>query len=547
MSQSLSTQFVATWRLTRLAVRRDRVKLPVWLLALSLLTAFQATSVATLYADSDERVKLAISSAKSAVSLIFNGLVSGTNLGATTMTQIFIPIAVGAAIMNILLVVRHTRQSEETGRSELIGSAVVGRYAGLAAALVVAVAANVGLAAMTAAGLATSGLDAAGSILAGCAIAGIGIVFAAVAAIAAQVAETSRAANGLALIALAVLFLLRALGDVAGRVTDAGTSVVSAWPSWLSPIGWGQQARPYDENQWWVLIPLIVAATALVGVACLLSSHRDVGTGMMPVRGGPVSAPRSLLSPLGLAWRLQRGTLYGWLVGMTILGAALGGVGDEVDDLIGGSEGTEDLITKLGGGAPELVDAYFAATLTMMGIAVAGYAVSALLRMRSEETGGALELLLSTSVRQSCWVLGHALVVSVGVVTILVGMGLSMALCYGLVTGDMTEHFGELMLASVVSIPAALLVASCVALVFGIAPRVTAAVSWAAFTVCLVITKLGDALDLPQALVRLSPFSHVPAVPAEEFTAAPLVILAAAAALITTVGVLAFRHRDLKI
>ena len=55
-------------------------------------------------------------------------------------------LAVLAALMSALAVVRHTRQNEETGRAELVGAAVVGRYAGLAAALIVTVGANIVLA-----------------------------------------------------------------------------------------------------------------------------------------------------------------------------------------------------------------------------------------------------------------------------------------------------------------------------------------------------------------------------------------------------------------
>ena len=40
--------------------------------------------------------------------------------------------------MAILLVVRHTRAEEETGRAELVGAGVVGRHAPLAAALITA-------------------------------------------------------------------------------------------------------------------------------------------------------------------------------------------------------------------------------------------------------------------------------------------------------------------------------------------------------------------------------------------------------------------------
>src|SRR3712207_7946151 len=66
-----------------------------------------------------------------------------------------------------------------------------------------------------------------------------------------------------------------------------GMSVRSAWPSWLSPIGWGQQARPYAEDAWWVLglplgffVALTVAAYTLAArdrkSTRLNSSHANI-------------------------------------------------------------------------------------------------------------------------------------------------------------------------------------------------------------------------------------------------------------------------------
>ncbi|MGH3993064.1 MAG: ABC transporter permease, partial [Pseudonocardiaceae bacterium] len=235
--------FTGTRALVRLALRRDRIQLPVWLLALTLVQAATISSVLGLYTNQQQRVELAISSARSAVSLIFNGIVSGTGVGATVMTQSFLVVAVAAALMSTLCVVRHTRQNEETGRAELIGSGVVGRHASLTAALLVAVGANVALALLTTLVLIGNDLPVTGSLMAGTGVAAVGVAFAAVAAVTAQLAQTARAANGLAAAAVGVAFLLRAVGDVAGQVTDGGTRNVSAWPSWLSPIGWGQQMR----------------------------------------------------------------------------------------------------------------------------------------------------------------------------------------------------------------------------------------------------------------------------------------------------------------
>ena len=72
--------------------------------------------------------------------------------------------------MSVLTVVRHTRTEEETGRLELIGATVVGRYAPLTAALLAVGLANLAVAVLVALGLIGVGLPAAGSVALGLAI-----------------------------------------------------------------------------------------------------------------------------------------------------------------------------------------------------------------------------------------------------------------------------------------------------------------------------------------------------------------------------------------
>src|SRR5918995_755348 len=192
------TAFIGTWRLVRLALRRDRVQLPLWLLGLVLIEASTVSSIVGLYPDEQERFNLAVTSANSPVSLMTNGLVSGSSLGATTMTQGLAALSLGVAFMSTLAVVRHTRQNEETGRAEMIGAGIVGRHASLTGALLVAIAANVVLALASAAVLIANDLPAGSSVLAGASLGFVGIAFGAIAAVAAQISETARGANGMA-------------------------------------------------------------------------------------------------------------------------------------------------------------------------------------------------------------------------------------------------------------------------------------------------------------------------------------------------------------
>src|SRR5699024_1970498 len=147
---------------------------------------------------------------------------------------------------------------------------VLGRFAPLAAALSVTWSACLAIGAVVAAGAIVTGQPVAGSIALGAMLAGPGMVFAAIAAIAAQLVESARAATGLAGAALAVAFVLRAVGDT---ITGAG------FASWLSPIGWAQKLSPFGANRWWVLALFVAATLVALAGAARLQSRRDVGLG----------------------------------------------------------------------------------------------------------------------------------------------------------------------------------------------------------------------------------------------------------------------------
>ena len=138
------------------------------------------------------------------------------HMGAIMAHQMLLFTAVIVAVMNIILILRHTRRDEEQGRIEVVRSLPVGRLANAASAVLVLVLTNLILGAAVAVPLAQLGLegmDWQGSLLYGAVLAATGIFFAAGSPSSfAQLTETSRTASAYAFAFLGLSFLLRAIG-----------------------------------------------------------------------------------------------------------------------------------------------------------------------------------------------------------------------------------------------------------------------------------------------------------------------------------------------
>jgi ABC-2 type transport system permease protein len=529
--------------LARLVLRRERIQLPVWLAAIAGLVGAMAAaigSIAATQADLDELTRLYV---VNPTPRLF-GLASGATLGGFIMTRGGVVFAVLAAFMNTLLVVRHTRQDEDARRAEIVRAGVVGRHASLAAVLLVAFAADVLLALLVALALITNGLPATGSFAAGASVAGTGLAFAGVAATTAQLASSARAANGLAGAAVGVAYLLAGVGNMLGTADEARLRVASAWPAWLSPIGWGQQVRPYHENAWWMLTLLAGLFLALVAAAMVLAGRRDFGRGMIPERRGPATASPLLLSPLGLAWRLQRGLFLGWAAGVAIYGAVLGAVSNEVEGLFEDLERGADLITRLGG-TDLILDAFFATLMGLVGTIVSIFGLQVLLRMRSEEEEGTLEVLLAASVGRTRLALSFAVIAVAGTVALLLVAGLAAGVAAGVAMGDPAGQLASLVEAALIQVPATLAIAGAVVAAFGLLPRRAAPLAWGIFAVALATGPMvGELLELPGWLRDVSPFTHTPRLPAADVSVAPIAALLSIAAVLGVAGVATFRRRD---
>lgn len=521
-----------TSTLVRLVLRRDRLRLPVWILAILALVYLSAAAVADAYATAAQREAYAATVGASPTAQAMGGPPFGlSTIGGILVYETSMSALIGVALMAIFLTVRHTRADEDEGRTEMLRSTVVGRYAPNAATFVVLAGASLVIGAGVGFSvLSVEGIAVGGALVFGASIAAFGIVFASIASVAAQLMSHGRSATGLSVSLLGLAFVLRAIGDVGN----------SAW-SWLSPMGWSQQVAAFDKNRWWPLLISVALSVVLLTVAAVLVARRDLGAGVVPPRPGPPVASRLLGGPTGLALRLQRGSIIGWGIGVFVFGLIFGSFSQDLLKLVEDNPTLAQYFAAAG--SASLVDSYFAVALLITSLLAAAFAVASVLRIRGEESSGRAEQMLATRMSRAWWLFGSLAVSLFGTVVVLLAGGLGIGLAHAWVSDDMGVVL-PLVGQTLVYLPAVLLLGALAVLLIGVLPR-WAALAWVALAFSFVIGYLGGLLDPPRWLADLSPFSHTPQAPAEVVTATPLLVLSLLVVLAVAAGAVGLRQRDM--
>jgi ABC-2 type transport system permease protein len=199
------------------------------------------------------------------------------------------------------------------------------------------------------------------------------------------------------------------------------------------------------------------------------------------------------------------------------------------------------------GGSDQILDAYRASIIEMAGMAVAIYVVQMLLRMRAEEATGTLEPTLAAAVSRPRWVMSHILNAGLGALALLLVFAVSMGLAAGAVLGDVPAQLGALVTAGLVQLPGIMVIGSAVAALIALLPRWATPLSWTLVIVSILVGPLFGAatMQLPQWVQNISPFTHVPKVPAADVTTVPILSLVALSAVLAVAGLVAFRRRKL--
>jgi ABC-2 type transport system permease protein len=523
-----------TGTMIRFILRRERTRLTAWMLGITLLLAYFVTVLVPGVAETEEQLLDLRRLMEGSVGAVFGPGYGRDDISieryVVGVYGLFFFILV--ALMSVLLVSRHTRVEEQTGRTELVRSRVVGRHAPLTAALAVAAGANVLLAGMLGGIMSATGHDSGDGLLFGASVGAVGLVFAGIAALTVQVTEHSRAATGMAGAALGIAWVVRSAGDM---TRDFGSPL-----SWFSPLAWSNQTRPYVDGRWWpLLLSVGLAATTAAG-GYALSARRDVGAGLVAARTGKHEAAPWLTTPLAAAFRLQRAGVVWWTAALAAFGLLFGGLADQMTDP---EDMSEDRLEMFGGSLDTLVDGYLG-VITLFAAVLAGVmVVHGVQALRSEETNGRAEPVLATATSRSAWFGSYLAVNSIALIGMLSVVGLTTGLGAAVTVGE-ASYVLDVTAGHLAHAPGVLVLLGMAALLFGVLPRAIGVI-WAVIGFSLFVALVGALMDLPQWLRNLLPTEHTGQPPLDSISWTTTMLLLVVAAGLAMTGLAGFRQRDL--
>jgi len=511
--------------LVRLAVRRDRIRLAVWIALLTATMVYTPGAIELAYPEEAQR-QARVDMLRTPAGIMLAGPMFGgneTDLGAMMANELMLTLIVATSILAILTIIRHSRAEEESGAAELVMSSAVGRYARTGAALILMIAVNAILTVTMSAAMAATGFEVVNTAAMCLGLTAVATVFGAVAAVTAQLWRQSRTATGAAMAVLALAALVRGVGDV---IDNSGSAL-----SWFSPIAWAQQMRAFVDLRWWPLIALGLLAAGLIALAAALESRREYDGGIIPSSGERPHA-RAITTVTGLHLTLQRGQIIGWSVGVFLAGLTFGSM---TKSLLSAAQDNELIARVL---ATQGNDGVYTTMTQFLAAAACAYAASAVLRVYADEQSGLGEVVLAGAVSRWRWLLSAVLTAVLGSAVLMFFAGLGNGLGAGLTLGE-PATVARLTLAGLAYVPALAVIAGIAALAVALKRPV---IAWLAVTFVVLALYLGALLRLPRWLVDASPVGRTTA--PSDVSIPALVGMALVAAALTMLAGWIYRRRD---
>ncbi len=505
-----------------------------WIVGLAGISWGVAVTFEDRYATPEELAAFAEFEGVPAFEALLGRLVGLTTLEGGVLSRWGI-FGVLAAIWGMLAAVRLLRRAEEAGHLEPLRAGAVSARGLLSSALAAMATVFALFAVAIGATHTAAGMDAATSWALGGAAALVAATFAAAGALASQLTPSHRRATGLVGIFLGLALAVRIV---------AAASATPEWVWWATPLGWLGFLHELDQARTAVFLAYLGLLAVLVAVTYLLAD-RDLHAGRLAAGTDVVTgARRPVTGQLDLAIRLTAGPARTWglVAGLVALGFGL--LARDFSVAVADLETMAELTAMLGYPAMDTPEGALGFAFSWVGIVLAVFAAGQVVAVRDEEATWRIEHLLVRPLGRIRWLVTRIVVAAAAIVLAALVAGVLGWLGTALVGAPVA--FTDGLLAGINMIPIAWLALGVGVAVVGLAPRLTAPVTYALVVGAYLLDFVGGMLELPEAVLDLSPFRHLAAVPAADVNVGAALVMVAVGLAGVVVGAAAFRRRDLK-
>lgn len=491
---SVPQSLKAIWQSAHLALCQERN----WLVALPVVTGLMTALLAPGYGDtyaSPEDLARAVASAQVSDTsrFLYGDLSASAGIVQVAAWELGGLTCLVLGVVITLRSISLTRAAEDLGRTELLRSTGTGPAAGLVGqgltlalqCLFLGIGAGAGL-------LALEEADGTDAVTYGAVLTATCLTVSFAALVLAQLAPDAAAGRSIALGVVGLMY--SGNGMRASKHWD--------WAGWVSPFRLRTEADPGGDNSWPPILIAVAAGIVVLTLAGVLTSHRDLGQGLvqLPVRR---SSSLRVSGPLTLAIRLNRCQCLAWALLVSLVAGVLVSLGADVVDLArqGGISGGS-LGSLLAGDDPG--EAFLRYIGQLAGALATAQGVSLALRYSGDERSGRLEMVVSTGNRPLRILLSSWLVAALG-------SGLTL-ICATVAAGYVGRSELDTDLIDAVRLvagqwPAALASAAIATALCGAWPR-GRGLAWGPVLVGLGIAQLGGVLDLPKRIRDAGPFAQ---------------------------------------
>lgn len=530
-------QFTQTVALLKADLKRDWLKIGIWLVVLAGLFVAVAAKFEGIYGTPKQISTIATTLKGQAMVSLFGPLTTHSlNTAIIFASEMMVFWGIFMVIFNYSLAVGASRGQEESGLTEMVlGGHPVGRLAPITAAALELVVADGLFAVITGAGMMAAnmpGSDMNGNWLFAVTLGAVGLSFGLIALIFFQLVADSHNVAIYNYAFFGITYLIRMMTDVSNPDY-----------TWLLPFGWIEKAEIYTQNNWLPVGLLLFLEVVAFALAVVLNENRDIDAGIIQVRGGSRQS-RFLRGPASLLFWNQKAISGFWIIGMAVLGSSYGSVFNSISKIVNESPVVQQVLGQAG--MRKISETQLLSFVGILGVIFGVLAIVAgamvINHLYTEERRGYLQL-INTKPHSRNYLLatyviyGLILAIVIGFVALMAAMGAGNAVLKHPLA---FKYFWRTFIAMLP--PMGLFIGILIALI-GIVPK-WRSLAWVLLGAAFVISYFGRLIDLPKWALKISPFYWFQKVPVAHIDAAPVLWMVGIAVILIVIGFIGYNFRD---